>query len=234
MGSTNSILNDYQYDKDQIARIIDQYPHVRCLTGHKISLDLPFNRDHLKIQAFTWVRDPIDRFVSHYFFHRNHTTMVPQAKAMDLNEYTEWALKEQNQPMYINGQTKFLSGGDLEKIQRVVARGQLLIFPLKKLQESFFVLGHMFPDVFKDLKVRTKNVSEKDQVIPENFKERILPYVADDIQLLELAKKTPLKIDLPKPPNESAIRLGSGMRRRYSAKVGRFLHRLANYIETRG
>ena len=163
--STNSILNDYQYNAAQVAKIIRHYPNLRCLTGHKLSLDLPFSDQDIDIQAFTWIRDPIDRFISHYFFHRNHTASVPEAKTMNLLEYTEWALKHRNQQMYINGQTRFLSGGSLKTIRSIVTDGKLLLFPLSKLQESFYTLSDKFPETFSDVVVKIRSVSKKDQSI---------------------------------------------------------------------
>jgi hypothetical protein len=229
LGNTDSILNNYQYDADQVSKIIGNYPDLKCLTGHKLSLDLPFDRDDLDLQAFTWIRDPVDLFLSHYFFHRNHTSLVPEAKSMNLLEYSEWALKYENQQMYINGQTRFLSGGLLEIIKTKVVDGRLLLFPLSKLQESFYTLGHRFPNVFVDSKVRSRNASMKDQPIPDNFRELILPYVEDDMKLLELARQTRLETTMPR--TEGAGSSGQVVSKALALKSARFLHRAANYIE---
>ena len=231
LGNTNGILNDYQYDADQVARIIQHYPHLRCLTGHKLSLDLPFDREGLDIQAFTFIRDPVDRFVSHYFYHRNHTNFVPEAKSMDLLEYTDWALRQGNQKMYIDGQTRFLSGGSLDKIRSAVTSGKLLLFPLAKIQESFHTLAHKFPDAFTDVTTAQENVSRKDQALPAGFRERVLPYVQDDLLLLELAGRTRLE---PASAHSRHPGRGDGAApRTFALKAARFLHRAAGFIEKR-
>ena len=198
LGNTNSILNDYQYDNAQVAKILDHFPNLRCLTGHKLSLDLPFARQDLDIQAFTWIRDPIDRFISHYFFHRNHTKLVPEATTMNLLEYAEWALKFQNQKMYINGQTRFLSGGSLETIRSKVKDGKLLLFPLSKLKGSLYTLSNRFSESFSDISIKNKNISKKDQALPADFRKLVLPYVEEDMSLLELPTQTPLKDEGPR------------------------------------
>ncbi len=231
LGNTNSILNDYQYDAAQIARIIDHYPHLKCLTGHKLSLDLPFCRKDLDIQAFTWVRHPVDRFVSHYFFHRNHTTLVPEAKKMDLLDYTEWALKYENQKMYINGQTRFLSGGSLETVRTMVKEKNLLLFPLTKLQESFYTLSYKFPKTFMDLTIKNQNVSKKDQALPDNFLELILPYVEEDMSLLELSRQTTLENEKPHRQESVLSNKSNTTRRNVAFKTSQFLHRVARFIE---
>ena len=228
--TTNSILNDYQYNAVQVARIIDDNPHLKCLTGHKLSLDLPFYREDLDLQAFTWIRDPVDRFVSHYFYHRNHTVLVPEAKRMDLLEYVEWALKRENKEMYINGQTKFLSRGSPETIQSRVDEGKLLLFPLSKLQESLYTLGQRFPDLFKNVNFRNKNVSKKDQALPDNFRELILPYVEKDMCLLEMAKQTCLNNEKVggREPIFSAVHNAT---RKIAFKTADLLHCVANCLE---
>jgi len=233
LGKVNSILNDYQYDAAQVARIIDLYPHLRCLTGHKLSLDLPFDRKDLNIQAFVWVRDPVDRFVSHYFYHRNQTPYVPETKMMDLLEYTEWALKHENQKMYINGQTRFLSGGSLETIRSMVIDERLLLFPLSKLQESFYTLHHRFPDTFVDVRITNKNVSKKDQALPARFREIVLPYVEEDMSLLELSRQTTLEYESPHGQKRILSNEDVPIRGNIALKAAHFLHRVAGFIEKR-
>ena len=232
--STNSILNDYQYNAAQVARIIDYYPNLRCLTGHKLSLDLPFSREDLDIQAFTWIRDPIDRFVSHYFYHRNHTKLIPEAKTMDLLEYAEWALKFQNQKMYINGQARFLSGGSIETIRSMVKDGKLLLFPFSKLQESLYTLSDRFPETFPAVAIRKKNVSKKDQALPADFRKFVLPYVEEDMSLLELATQTPLKNEIPHQQRTYLRNASKTLRRNLAFSASQFLHRVARYIEKMG
>lgn len=229
LGNTNGLLNDYQYNSAQVARIIDHYPELKCLTGHKLSLDLPFYREDLEIHAFTWIRDPVERFVSHYFYHRNHTNIVPEAKSMSLPEYTEWALKDGNQKMYINGQTRFISGGSLDLINSAVKDKRLILFPLSRIRESFITLAHQFPEVFIDTRFVIKNISKKDQNLPNNFRENVLPYVEEDMRLLELAEQTKMECEGPHKQKSSSGSISRSIPRAASL----FLHRIANFIEKR-
>lgn len=229
--TTNGILNDYQYDDKQIAKIIDYYPEMTCITGHKLSLNLPYNRKDLEITAFTWIRDPVERFISHYFFHKNHTKLVPEAKAMDLFEYTEWALQNRNQEAYINGQMRFLRGGSLGEIRTMISDGRLHLYPLSKLQESFYTLANIFPNTFFDLKVRSKNISKKDQDVPAHFRKLVLPYMEEDIQLLELAKQTILERGPPEP-EWGIAKITRVMRATLGLKAAKSFRWIASYIET--
>ena len=152
--------------------------------------------------SLCWVRDPVDRFVSHYFYHRNHTTLVPEAKILSIDDYISWALEDGHQKMYIDGQVRFLSGGQLSTIQECITNGTLLLFPLSKLKESFYTLTTLYPAYFSDWNVRTKNVSRKDQKIPGNIRERVLPFVEKDLALFELARRT----EVVTPPKHKDIK----------------------------
>ena len=193
LGTTTGILNDYQYNSKQVQRILELHPNLRCLTGHKLSMDLPKSSKLMNINTFSIIRDPVDRFLSHYFFHRNHTTFVPEAKDMDLDEYTDWALKKENQLMYINGQTRFLNGGKLNEIERAVSNSELQLFPLDKLDDALFTLTCDYPETFTEKSFITKNISIKDKVIPQDYRDLVEPYVQDDLRLCEIALNTPLK-----------------------------------------
>ena len=231
LATTNSILNNYQYDAAQVARILDYHPHLQCLTGHKLSLDLPFDRNDLDIHAFTWIRDPVERFVSHYFYHRNHTNLVPEAKYMDFTEYVDWALRDGNQDTYINGQAKFLNGGAVETISLLVKEGQLLLFPLSKLQASLYSLAHRFPGVFMDVSIGNKNVSRKDAVLPENLRKLVLPYVEEDMQLLELSGQTALATGKQGLQGRSFVKSLVALQRSIASKTAHALRSAASFIE---
>ena len=226
---TNGALNDYQYSAEQIEKIIDHHPQIECISGHKLSANLPFYRTDFELKAFTWVRDPIDRFISHYFYHRHHTTKVPEAKKMTLPEYAEWALGDGNQMMYVDGQSRFLSGGgvDLSKIKTKVDEGGLLLFPLPKLQESFYTLAHSFPSSFRDVSIQTKNISTKDQPLTEDIRSSILPYVSNDLKLVQMANETSL--NNVRPDNQiSSVKSVTKSAQKIAI---RYLRGAANFIE---
>ncbi len=225
--SCNSILNDYQYTSEQVYKIINHYPNLRCLTGHKQSLELPLDKNNINITALCWVRDPVDRFVSHYFYHRNHTNLVPETKKYSLEEYVKWALKEEHQKMYINGQVRFLSGGNISVIQKHIRNRTLLLYPLSRLQESLYTLTYMFPDQFSSWYMPNINVSKKDQEIPKNIRDLVLPYVQDDLTLLNLAMQTQLETVPAKPLSMFSIKIQN----QFTQKLAVLVRKTANWLE---
>ena len=188
--TTNSILNNYQYSSNQVHEIITAYPDLRCLTGHKLSLDLPFDKSDFEIIPFTWIRNPVERFISHYFFHRNQTDFVPEAKRLNLSDYITWALEEGHQSMYINGQVQFLSGGEIDIITNAMSEHNLLLFPLEDLDASILTLVKRFPEDFLPVRPNIKNMSTKDQSVTQKDYDRIRSFVELDLQLLMIARDT--------------------------------------------
>jgi len=181
--SVNSIFNEYLYTANQVNRIISLYPNLKCLTGHKLSADLPY--DQYDIIAFTWVRDPIERIASHYFFHRQKTELVPQAKEMNLFDYTKKMLSV-NGNTYANGQTKHLGG--LDVVKNLVTNGKLYLFPLSKMEKSLHYLDQLFPNTFNLNKIAIRNQTKKEEEISEEMKQYVMPYAVEDYEILRLAE----------------------------------------------
>ncbi|MBW1887598.1 MAG: sulfotransferase family 2 domain-containing protein, partial [Deltaproteobacteria bacterium] len=134
-----ALLDTFQYTSSQVAEILNYHPYITCYSDHKLSMDLPFDLPNVRFHIMTFVRDPVDRFLSHYFYHRNHSDYVPQTKTMDLDQYIDWALVQRNQPMYINGQTRFLTecgnAQGLAKVQRLLESENVMIFPFSRFDE---------------------------------------------------------------------------------------------------
>ena len=188
--TNNSTGTDFQYSSDHVQKILQSNAKLRCLSGHSLSLDLPFYDDNFNTTAITWIRNPIDRFISHYFYHRNHTNLVPQAKKLDMDNYITWALDEGQVQSYINGQCRFLSRDrDIDKIVQACKNKNLFLFPLDNTDTSFNILNTLWSDTFKKIKPQHINVSKKDQSVTQEQRERIQQHVKKDEKLLEIAHK---------------------------------------------
>ena len=132
---------------------------------------MPYDLPQTNIISITFVRDPVERFISHYFLHRNHkVNWVNEAKILPISKYIEYGLEEKNQPMYINGETRFLTGfpnqEGLERVKKQAQKGQFYIFPLSRFDESCLLLERLFPQQLKDCSYpKYSNVSQKDQKV---------------------------------------------------------------------
>ena len=189
---TTGILNNYTYDKNQISEIIRSFPNVKCISGHKISLDLPFDDPQNNIIAITWIRNPVDRFISHYFYHRNHTNIVPQAKQMIFSDYIDWALLNKNNEKYINGQRKYLNYKSLDYLESLLRHKRLFLFPMDRIPESIYSLSNEYPKNFKYINLTQKNISFKNIDISDDLKKTVAEYMKDDYELYNIACQSEL------------------------------------------
>lgn len=188
------ILNNYQYNASQVKQIIDWYPDLKCLASHRLSIDLPFDHQDTSVTAITFVRNPIERFVSHYFYHRQNTEMFPETKTLDIDAYTEYLLGSPQKEMHIRSQTGFLTGSADERgidlIREHAHNKEVLCFPLSRFDEACVTLEHMFPGDFSNCAyARRENVSTKDQELADGtfIKIRKLDFVNVDLQLFDFA-----------------------------------------------
>ena len=237
--NTNSVLNNYQYSANQILEIFDHHPTCDCLSGHKLSTDLPYDHPQYHLNTITFVRNPVDRFVSHYFFHRQHEkNWVPEAKSMLLDEYIDWALVKNNQTMYVNGQLRFLTGGASEEnltlIDHLRTTNGLLLLPIEHFNDALVILNKLFPDSFAFIFTERINISTKDQTLTPKQRERILEFCNLDMVLyqksLVLLQTLKKKIFLDTYQYNDALQKLANNTRSRNSLVRKLLHHSANYL----
>ena len=68
-----SVLSDrvFKYSAEDVSSVFRQFPYCRCFSDHKLSVELPW--DQFDITAICFVRDPVERFLSHYFYTRQES-----------------------------------------------------------------------------------------------------------------------------------------------------------------
>ena len=92
--NSRSLLETKQYTRADVSEIVRCHPWVTCFSDHKLSLDLPFGHPEATVHAFAYVRDPVERFISRYFFHRNFEEVNCIAQRMTFREFASAELVE--------------------------------------------------------------------------------------------------------------------------------------------
>jgi len=182
--TTNSILNNYWYNDHQILQILNAFPSLTCLAGHKISLNLPYTESGFRLIVSCFVRNPVDRFLSAYYFHRSHqvTNHKSQAREMNIEDYIHWTYEEANFKMSKNGQVKYLIGNrDIEEnesyvdhIFSVAEENNVMLFPLDMFDEALALMSAIYPDYLRNLNYQREKISLKDQIISSEQTEKLL------------------------------------------------------------
>ena len=191
--NSKSLLETKQYDKYDVSEIIRCHPWVTCLSDHKLSFDLPFESEHARVFALSYVRDPVERFISRYFFHRHFEEVNCLAQRMSFRDFANAELIDQEVHPQTNSQVYFLNGGksfdDMTIIQRALATGQAFLFPIERFDESCICLERLFPTFFTDLSYVRANISKKDAEITEDDRQLVHRYLKADDPLFELSQK---------------------------------------------
>ena len=190
--NSQSLLETKQYTCNDVSEIIRCHPAVACFSDHKLSLDLPFQHLHANVFALSYVRNPVERFVSRYFFHRHFEEVNCIAQRMSFREFATAELVEQEVHPQTNSQIYFLNGGksfdDLTIINSALDTGKAFLFPIERFDESCICLERMFPTVFSDLSYVRANVSKRDAEITEADRQLAYRYLKADDPVFQVAE----------------------------------------------
>ena len=193
---------DTRYTAADFGRVLDLHPFLRAYASHRISADLPYDRPDAHLVALAFVRDPVDRFLSHYFFARTSPSAYsPLAQRVTLPEYIRLAEKgeihgpaETVHTTYATSQTAFLAGergpAGVAKLAPLVAADRLLLLPTERFDDACLLLEALFPEDFTDCSYPGRmNVSRQDQDVTPDDRDAIRDLVADDYEVLQLARE---------------------------------------------
>lgn len=191
--NSQSLLETKQYDCADVSEIVRCHPHLGCISDHKFSLDLPWHHEHAQIFAISYVRDPVERFVSRYFFHRHFEEVACIAQRMSFRDFANVELIEQEVHPQTNSQIYFLNGGrsfdDMSVVEAALATERAFLFPIERFDESCICMERMFPTVFSDLSYVMANVSKKDAEVTHDERELVKRYLKADYAVFDLANK---------------------------------------------
>ncbi|MEL7497137.1 MAG: sulfotransferase family 2 domain-containing protein [Planctomycetota bacterium] len=191
--NSKSLLETKQYSCGDVSEIVRCHPWVTCFSDHKLSLDLPYDHEFSKIFALSYVRDPVERFISRYFFHRHFEEVNCIAQRMSFRDFANAELIEQEVHPQTNSQIFFLNGGrsndDMALIKNSLETGKAFLFPIERFDESCIVLERKFPTFFSDLSYVRANVSKKDAEVTEAERDLAYRYLKLDYPVVELANQ---------------------------------------------
>jgi len=186
-----SLLESKQYTCDDVRDIAKSQPWLRCMSDHKLSLDLPYDFDAATVHALAFVREPVDRYVSRYFFHRQADVECAARSSNDFREFVHYELVEGHVEPHVRSQLCFLNQGqsdrDLSLIHSALASERVFLWPVEKFDEAAVCLEMLFPDCFPDLSYVPVNQARRDQQVAAADLELVRQHVSGDLPLYDLS-----------------------------------------------
>ena len=190
--NSNSLLETKQYLCEDVSEIIRCHPWLRGFSDHKLSLDLPFDSEHANVHAICFVREPVSRFVSRFFFHRNFEEVNCIAQKMSFAEFAKMELVEHYVHPQTNSQIRFLNGNvddhSLDVIHAAISTGKAFVFPVERFDHACVFLEAKFPEIFTDLSYVRVNTSDRNDQLDKLDLDFVREKLHADAPLIELAQ----------------------------------------------
>ena len=191
--NSNSLLETRQYTRGEVGEIIQGHSWLRCMSDHKLSLDLPFEMEEVNLLALSYVREPVERFISRYFFHRHFEEVNCIAQQMSFRDFANAELVKQECPPSTNSQIYFLNHGksntELDVVHAALNTGKAFLFPIERFDESCICLERMFQQSFADLSYVRANVSKRDAKVTEEERAFAHRYLKQDYPVWEMSQR---------------------------------------------
>lgn len=179
----------YNYDDLKQDKFI--YKNAKCISGHVLKPFIDYKEYNDKLKWFTFLRDPIKRYVSQYI--HQQTNSNPQYNL----PIQEWGEKFSRS----NWQVKWIAGEeDLEAAKQIIREKFIFIGITEKFDESLVMMKNCF-DINIDISYeKSKMVVRDDKLKKELLKNKfdeLLPFYKEqnslDIQLYNYVERSIFK-----------------------------------------
>jgi hypothetical protein len=175
------------YRYEDLAKDIKIYPNLRCITGHPMKPFVDFHEFGARLKWFTFLRDPVQRLVSHYV--HQQTNQMHQYKM----GFHQWADKFDR----ANLQVQWIAGEqDVEAAKQIIEEKFAFVGFVEHFSESlrqfaisfglkeFCIQSSKRRMVARDTSLRDKILGELD-----SYQETLDANTALDQQLIEFIRK---------------------------------------------
>ncbi len=174
----HSVIPQRDFNTAKIHDVLEVHPYASMLHGHSFSVKIPEFCNGRRVIGISFVRNPVERFISHYYYMRNSPTVFDsRVMKMSLMEYAYEVFEKKSSitpknvhNSYSHSQLEFLtddSGNNgLNLISETLKKGNFYLFPVERFDEACLILEKEFE--FKDCSYTKKHKTAKKGKIKEN------------------------------------------------------------------
>jgi hypothetical protein len=180
----------YMFEAADVAGMCDLHPQYTCLASHLFSLDLPYDSPRFTFRAFSFLRHPVERALSLYFYSFRMARENPGYQPPgSIEEFFAPILDKKTDGRFFDGQMQFLSNQKpaawpLEKIDRLMAEQRVLLAPCERFDDACLLLEHRFPHAFRNAAYgRSRNRSDRREPVKEDLRQRLAEANPRDMDL---------------------------------------------------
>ena len=186
------LIQEWTLSTQQLNWLLDYHKWIRCYSCHMLSGDLPYDVEDTEVLGISFVRNPIDRFISSYQYMMDDNYSGGYSKRTSFDEIYARTFVNVDNPWWRNGQTHILGGNTSEEealslIRKRLETGRLILLVTERFDESCIVLERLFPADFKDCSYIRYNVSLKKKIATESQRKAVSQYMNLDTELLAIA-----------------------------------------------
>jgi len=167
---------------ERIGHYLERNQEVDVVAGHRFNFDLPWDHPDFDITAISFIREPVSRVLSQYYYTRKEGVVSATDRPDTLEEYVDLVVAGET----AKSQFDFLSNAEtlsLQQIQNLRQQGRILLCPVDRIDEGCLRLEHAHPEIFPDATVLALNRRNERPQPDAALQERLLTVLQPDVAM---------------------------------------------------
>ncbi|MCB1121247.1 MAG: sulfotransferase family 2 domain-containing protein [Verrucomicrobiae bacterium] len=173
---------------ENIRSMLKRGPRFCGVGGHRVSLALPYDLKRFNVLGIAHTRNPVDRFLSEYFYLRKISKESIIADAKNVEDFIERIKATPGRIQEFFERQTISIGISRTELKERMENGQIHLFPCERFDESLVLLKKQYPGIFKDVSYKARNVNKsRPSTVAESVKDEIRELSPQDTELYQMS-----------------------------------------------